>query len=176
MPIYLLIFVGGEIQLQLIDILPSVLFVLVIPFTFALIIKYLIKQKADVKEWIAIKSDDIQLIFLCIAVVMMFASEGSSVFENPGLLFLLFFPLFLFFVLTFMIGQVVGRLLKFEKKDIIALNFTTLARNSPLALAIAIAAVPEYPLVSLSLVIGPLIELPLLSIISTILLKWKPNI
>ena len=53
-----------------------------------------------------------------------------------------------------------------------ALNFTTLARNSPLALAIAVATFPDLPLVSLALVIGPLIELPILSLISGILLKW----
>lgn len=40
------------------------------------------------------------------------------------------------------------------------MTFTSLARNSPLSLAIAIAAFPDQPLISLALVIGPLIELP----------------
>lgn len=173
MPMYLQLFVGGEMQLHLIDTLQSVVFVLIIPFAFAVLTKCLIKNKEGAKEWFAVKSDDLQLLFLCVAVVMMFVSEGNSVFENPQLLFLLFCPLLLFFVLLFIVGQVVGRLLRFEKKDIIALNFTTLARNSPLALAIAVATFPEYPLISLSLVIGPLIELPILSIISSILLKWN---
>ncbi len=40
-------------------------------------------------------------------------------------------------------------------------------------LVIAVATFPDQPLISLSLVIGPLIELPLLSIISSVLLRWN---
>ncbi len=50
---------------------------------------------------------------------------------------------------------------------------TTLARNSPIALAIAVIAFPNQPLVALALVIGPLIELPVLAIISQVLLFIK---
>ena len=67
----------------------------------------------------------------------------------------------------------VGKLMQFPKKDIVALNMTTLARNSPLSLAIAVVTFPEQPLISLALVIGPLIELPVLSVISGILKKWN---
>lgn len=51
----------------------------------------------------------------------------------------------------------------------------TVARNSPLSLAIAVVTFPEQPLVSLALVIGPLIELPVLSVISGILKRWNDN-
>lgn len=74
------------------------------------------------------------------------------------------------------LAQLVGRKMGFAKPDIVALNFTTLARNSPLSLAIAVATFPDRPLISLALVIGPLIELPVLSVISGILARWnKPE-
>ena len=63
--------------------------------------------------------------------------------------------------------------MKFPKQDIVSLNMTTLARNSPLSLAIAVVTFPEQPLISLALVIGPLIELPVLSVISGILKRWN---
>ena len=63
--------------------------------------------------------------------------------------------------------------MKFPKQDIVSLNMTTLARNSPLSLAIAVVTFPEQPLVSLALVIDPLIELPVLSVIPGILKKWN---
>ena len=63
--------------------------------------------------------------------------------------------------------------MKFPKQDIVSLNMTTLARNSPLSLAIAVVTFPEQPLVSLALVIDLLIELPVLSVISGILKKWN---
>ena len=42
-----------------------------------------------------------------------------------------------------------------------------------LSLAIAVVTFPEQPLASLALVIGPLIELPVLSVISGILKRWN---
>ena len=64
----------------------------------------------------------------------------------------------------------VGRFLRFSYQDTASLNLTTLARNSPIVLAIALTAFPEEPLIALALVIGPLIELPVLGIISNTLL------
>jgi ACR3 family arsenite efflux pump ArsB len=46
---------------------------------------------------------------------------------------------------------------------------------TPLSLAIAVVTFPEQPLISLALVIGPLIELPVLSVISGILKRWNDN-
>ena len=172
MPVYLFIFFGSEIQIQMSSILQSIVFVLCVPFVLALITKVLLRHKMGIKEWILDHSDPMQLLFLCLAVLVMFASESKNLMDNSALLFKLFVPLLIFFVLVFFVAQGVGHVLKFEKKDIVALNFTTLARNSPLALAIAVATFPDLPLVSLALVIGPLIELPILSLISGILLKW----
>lgn len=64
----------------------------------------------------------------------------------------------------------VGRFLRFSYQDTASLNLTTLARNSPIVLAIALMAFPEEPLIALALVIGPLIELPVLGIMSNTLL------
>lgn len=97
------------------------------------------------------------------------ASEGRNLLENPFLLLKMFVPLLAFFVLVFFAAQAVGRVQHFNKKDMIALNFTTLARNSPLALAIAVVRFPDQPLISLALVIGPLIELPVLTVIAVLL-------
>jgi ACR3 family arsenite efflux pump ArsB len=58
----------------------------------------------------------------------------------------------------------------FKYENVVCFNFTTLARNSPLSLAIAISAFPDRPLIALVLVIGPLIELPVLSLIAQLLL------
>jgi len=55
-------------------------------------------------------------------------------------------------------------------EDSVSLNLTTLARNSPISLAIAVTAFPDQPLIALTLVIGPLIKLPILAIVSQFLL------
>lgn len=173
MPVYLFVFLGSEIQMEVSHLLQSIVFVLLIPFVLALVTNQMLKRKQSAKEWVSQQSDNLQMLFLCFAVLVMFASQGDNLFANPILLCRLFVPLLIFFALLFCIAQVIGRALRFEKRNIVALNFTTLARNSPLSLAIVVAAFPEYPLAALALVIGPLVELPVLSVISNILLKWN---
>jgi ACR3 family arsenite transporter len=68
------------------------------------------------------------------------------------------------------ISQKVGQYMKFPYTDRTSLSLTTLARNSPIALAIAMTAFPEQPLIALSLVIGPLLELPILAIFTQLIL------
>ena len=173
LPVYLLVLIGSEVTMDVVSLLSSVAMVLVIPFVLAYITKLITKNSEKFKSFLSDQGDNLQLLFLCLAVVVMFASEGKSLFDNPMLLVQMFVPLLIFFAVLFFVSQFAGRLLKFPRKDTVALNMTTLARNSPLSLAIAVATFPDRPLISLALVIGPLIELPVLSVISGILKKWN---
>lgn len=173
LPVYLLVLIGSEVTMDVGSLVSSVAMVLVIPFALAYITKAITKNSEKFKVFLSEQGDNLQLLFLCLAVVVMFASEGKNLLDNPLLLAQMFIPLLIFFAVLFFVAQIVGRLQKFPKKDIVALNMTTLARNSPLSLAIAVVTFPEQPLVSLALVIGPLIELPVLSVISGILKRWN---
>ena len=173
LPVYLLVLIGSEVTMDVASLLGSVTTVLVIPFVLAYITKLITKNSDKFKSFLSDQGDNLQLLFLCLAVVVMFASEGKSLIDNPMLLVQMFIPLLIFFAVLFFVSQFAGRLLKFPKKDTVALNMTTLARNSPLSLAIAVATFPDRPLISLALVIGPLIELPVLSVISGLLKKWN---
>ena len=173
LPVYLLVLIGSEVTMDVVSLLGSVAKVLVIPFVLAYITKLFTKNSENFKSFLSDHGDDLQLLFLCLAVVVMFASEGRSLIENPMLLVRMFVPLLIFFVVLFFVAHLAGRVMKFSRRDIVSLNFTTLARNSPLSLAIAVATFPDRSLISLALVIGPLIELPVLSVISGILKKWN---
>lgn len=172
---YLLVLIGSEVTMDVGSLVSSVAMVLVIPFVLAYITKVITKNNEKFKNFLSGQGDNLQLLFLCLAVVVMFASEGKNLLDNPLLLAQMFIPLLIFFAVLFFVAQIVGRLQKFPKKDIVALNMTTLARNSPLSLAIAVVTFPEQPLVSLALVIGLLIELPVLSVISGILKWWNQD-
>ncbi len=66
-------------------------------------------------------------------------------------------------------------MLRFPYGDRIALIFTSLTRNSPLALTIAIVTSPNQPLVTFTLVIGFLTERPVLTLVSHLLLRTAPD-
>lgn len=173
LPVYLLVLIGSEVTMDVGSLVGSVALVLVIPFTLSCVTKAVTKNSPKFRDFLCAQGDNLQLLFLCLAVVVMFASEGKNLLEHPLLLAQMFLPLLIFFTVLFFVSQAVGRIQKFPKQDIVSLNFTTLARNSPLSLAIAVATFPNQPLIALALVIGPLIELPVLSVISGILKRWN---
>ena len=71
------------------------------------------------------------------------------------------------------IDLLISEKINFTYQEYASLTMTTLARNSPLALAIAINSFPGHELISIALVIGPLIELPVLYIVSKFCLGVK---
>ena len=174
LPIYLLLFFSSSNTLQLNDLINSLVTYIIIPFILAQIVKYLLKDKQYNKKFTSIFTDN-QLLFLCIAIFGLFNTESSALMENINSIGVLFIPLILFFISNALLDYIISKRLKFCYEEYASLTFTTLARNSPLALAIAISSFANNELIAISLVIGPLIELPILYIISRILLKIREN-
>lgn len=173
LPIYLMIFFGETGNIELASIVESILLVLVVPFVLALLAKKVILYKNNSLTGSIHFFTKSQVIFLALAVVAMFASEGKNLTDNPNIIYILLIPVLVFFTVTFVLAQLVSRILTFNYEDKVSLTMTTMARNSPISLAIAVAAFPEQPLIALSLIIGPLIELPVLVIAAQLLLKRK---
>jgi ACR3 family arsenite efflux pump ArsB len=172
LPLYLLIFFQSSLQFDARSILIDIAMVLLAPLLLAQAVRSVARKiNSPWRQRLLQTNDNRQLLFLCLAVMTMFAAESELVFANPLALLKMLLPLLLFFVINFLLAQMAARKLKFSPPEAIALNMTTLARNSPLALAIAVAAFPDRPLLLLALVLGPLLELPVLTIAAHILLK-----
>ncbi|MGF1437403.1 arsenic resistance protein [Bacillus thuringiensis] len=176
LPIYLFLFAGVMKSIEVSVLLESIFIVLVLPFVLAHGTKF-IMNKMNKTETLENKIipffSSAQIIFLSLAIVSMFASQGKYLLQNMNVVLLLLIPVLLFFVINFILGQFVGRIMRLSYQDTVSLSLTTIARNSPVALAIAVTAFPNEPLIALALVIGPLIELPVLASISQILLLIK---
>lgn len=170
LPVYLLIFGGTTGFIELSFLVESILIVLFIPLALSVLTKALLKSKQQFAKNLLSKLSALPIISLSLAIVAMFASQGQLLLDNLNLLWKLTIPILLYFVINFNVGRKIGQLLKFSQSDKVSLNMTTLARNSPIALAIAMTAFPDQPLIALTLVIGPLLELPILAIITQILL------
>lgn len=174
LPVYVFLIGRSSVQMDVLNLLNGVIVSLIIPLFGALIYRKLAISKNGIDYFeknIVSKACDYQSYFLNIAIVFMFASQGKILLKNPQILLQLLIPVLLFFIINLIVGQFVGRNLHLNHEDGVALNLTTLARNSPIALAIAVATFPNKPLISLALIIGPLIELPVLFIVSKVLLN-----
>ncbi|WP_270647571.1 arsenic resistance protein [Paeniclostridium hominis] len=174
LPVYVFLIGQSSVQMDVLNLLKGVIVSLIIPIFGALIYRKLSISKKGIDYFeknIVSKACEYQGYFLNIAIVFMFASQGKILIKNPQILLQLLIPVLLFFIINLIVGQFVGRKLNLSHEDNVALNLTTLARNSPIALAIAVATFPNKPLISLALIIGPLIELPVLFIVSKVLLN-----
>lgn len=175
LPVYLLIFGETTGGIHLSFLIESVVLVLVVPFVLALLTKYLLRNKRSLEENVLSRISILPIVFLSLAIAMMFASQGQLLLEHVDLLWKLMIPILFFFIINLFISQKVGQLLGFRYATRASFSLTTLARNSPIALAIAMTAFPDQPLIALTLVIGPLLELPILAVITQVLLKMKSN-
>ena len=176
LPLYLFLFLGTESSFDILSIVSSIIIVLVIPFVAANLVKIAMKavgKKDRMSEIVDKHGDNLQMVFLCLAVFAMFAPNGSMIINDPTILLKMLVPLVIFFTLNFIISRAAGKALRFSFDDTTSLTFTVMARNSPLALAIAVAAFPDSPLIALALVVGPLIELPILSLASSVVLRMR---
>ncbi|GAA0832451.1 bile acid:sodium symporter [Bifidobacterium pullorum subsp. gallinarum] len=179
LPLYLLLFAGTIETMRMTTIMESVLLVLVVPFTLAHLTRFLLREKKEVLDQKLVPFfAKAQIMFLSLAIVAMFASQGSYLLKNLEMIYILIVPILIYFTVNYVLGSLVGRMLRFSYEDSVSLHLTIIARNSPVALAIAVTAFPDQPLIALALVIGPLIELPVLSVVSQLLLftrRMKPT-
>ncbi len=176
LPIYAEVFFGASLSFDIVSMLGSTVFVLVIPLALAILMRMLSARLAHVGSAVSFmkeKCDPLQTFFLCLAVAAMTASASSDVTGNVTLLVYLIIPLMVFFVVNYVLCVGIGRAEKRNFDDTTSLLFTSMARNSPLALAICAAAFPEETIVLLILAVGPLIELPVLAVAAEARLRMR---
>lgn len=178
LPVYLFIFTGQDASFDMASMLKDMAVILAIPILSALAVKICAKKVGSAEramDWLNGRCDNIQLTFLCLAIAVMFAAEGAVLESNLDVLVETLVPLLLFFAVNYVLTVGISKAEHYSYDDNTSLTFTSLARNSPLSLAIAVAVFPDRPLVMLILVIGPLIELPVLSMVSSLRLRLRPD-
>ncbi|CAM4192643.1 arsenic resistance protein [Lacicoccus alkaliphilus] len=157
LPVYIYIFFG-VFEWVSPNIIFSMILTLLIPLTLAMVMKLVFPAQhlSRLSSW--------NPAILGLAVLSIFASEREVLFGNLNLLQMILIPIMLFFVINFFLGNFAAKMFKFNYPDTVSLIMTTMARNSPLALAIAVVVFDEMPVITLALIIGPLIEIPVLAI------------
>lgn len=172
LPIYLIIFFSSNDTINYSNLVYSLIIVIVIPFLSAQITKLILNNK--LKE-ITNFFSKYQIVFLALAVFAIFNSQGNQLFGHLNSVLTIFIPLIIFFITTTLIDLLLSEQIHLTYEEYASLTMTTLARNSPLALAIAINSFPNHELIIIALVIGPLIELPILYLVSKFALWIKKS-
>jgi arsenite transporter len=175
LPVYLWIFGGVSGTIHISEVMYGVIIMLILPFSLAQIGKWRLNKMRnhDKKEKIYSMFATSQTLLLAMAILAMFASKGKNLLASLNIVVILLIPIILFYVINFLLAQGVGKGFRYSYEDTASLTLTTIAKNSPMTLGVALMAFPNEPLIHLIMVIEPLIELPSMMLITKILLLLR---
>lgn len=162
-PVWILLLVGTKVPMQIEVVLRSTFLYLVLPLVFgALTRRVAVRRKGQ--EWfkshVVPVLGKMQLVALLATLVVMFAIKGEVILNQPVLILKMAAPLFLFFFTLFNVGYWVSRALHLRNDKSVTVGFHVTGRNFELSIALALSAFALTPLVAVSTVVGPLIEIP----------------
>ncbi len=176
-PLFIALLVGTYVSIDIVTIGESILLYLGLPLLLGAITRrQVIKKKSQ--EWFNKKLipsfDTLQLLALLSTMVVMFALRGGVILDNPSLVWQMAIPVVLFFFLLFNVVYFTTRRLGYNYEDSSTMAFHCTGRNFELAIAIALTAFASMPMVAVSTVVGPLIEIPvMLTLVSLALRRRK---
>jgi arsenite transporter len=171
LPVYLVLLGGTAIHIDAATLAEAIGLVLLVPLAAAGLLRWA-TTRARGPQWrdevvVPVAGHTVAPL-LYVAVFAMFAWQGRLAIDHAADLAALLLPLAIFFAVNPLLATAVSRALALRSDQRVTLTMVTVARNSPIALALAAAAFPDRPLIAVSLVIAPLIELPVLAVISQI--------
>ncbi len=179
MPFYLYFLVGQVLPLDLSALARSVILYLFLPFVLAYALqKFVIARRGrdyffgPVKRFMG----EVKLWSLVVVIVAMFASQSALGAGDIGRIALIVGVIALFFLTLFLFVLVIGKGARLTYAENATLAFTTTARNSEAVIGVAISAFPGHPLVYFAIILGPVVELPVLLLIAQLLLRLKDRL
>jgi ACR3 family arsenite transporter len=178
-PFYIALLVGTYVAIDIMLIGQSVLLYLGLPLLLGVITRRLvIKRKSEswLNEKLVPYFNSMQLLALLFTMVVMFSLKGGVILDNPNLIWQMAIPVVLFFFLLYNIVYHTCRRLGYNYSDSSTMGFHCTGRNFELAIAIALTAFTTMPMVAVSTVVGPLIEIPVMLTIVWIALRTRKNL
>ena len=178
-PFFIWLTLGAQVRIDVRLVAQSVLLYLGLPLLAgALTRMWAVRAKGQ--SWLDNRAipvlDNVQLVALILTLVVMFAIKGQVILQNPQLILRMVPPLVLFFFILFFGVLLVSRRIGFCYAESATTAFHCTGRNFELAIAIALTAFASHPLVAVSTVIGPLIEVPLMLTIVRLALKSEQTL
>jgi len=141
-PIYTKVFMGATIEVNMLHMFKQIAIFVFFPLVVGLFTQFFGMKKYGLKTWnekIKPKFPPFSALGVILIAFLAMSLKARHIIANPGDIITIMVPLVIFYLLSYILLTITGRLL-FKREDAIAMVFGVVMRDLSIALAIAMTA------------------------------------